>query len=119
MLDRIKEIMQQKGLSPSAFADEIQVQRSSVSHILNGRNKPSLDIIQKIISRFPDIDVQWLITGKISNKLNVETTNIEVEIPFNETKSDSFCLNKSNENKELEKIVLFYKDGTFKIYHPK
>ncbi|MFN7013937.1 MAG: helix-turn-helix domain-containing protein, partial [Bacteroidia bacterium] len=69
MLDRIKEIMQQKGLSPMAFADAISVQRSSISHILNGRNKPSLELVQKIISAFPDIDIEWLLTGQVSDKI--------------------------------------------------
>lgn len=119
MIDRIKDIMQQKGLSPSAFADAIRVQRSSISHILNGRNKPSLELVQKIISAFPDIDVQWLITGKMPEKLDVETTNSEIKEFFKETKSDTVCLNKTDNDNEVEKIVLFFKDGTFKSYHPK
>ncbi len=53
--------MTDKNLSPSHFADEIEVQRSTISHILVGRNKPSLEIIQKIKRRFPDISYDWLI----------------------------------------------------------
>ncbi|WMJ74214.1 helix-turn-helix transcriptional regulator [Cytophagaceae bacterium ABcell3] len=61
---RIKKIIEHFELSPSVFADEIEVQRSSISHILSGRNKPSLDLIQKVIKRFPEINPVWLLTGK-------------------------------------------------------
>lgn len=58
--DKIKQILIDKNLSPSYFADEIGVQRSSISHILSGRNRPSFDIIQKIIRRFPDLGYEWI-----------------------------------------------------------
>jgi transcriptional regulator with XRE-family HTH domain len=61
--DRIRKLMELEGLSASAFADQIQVQRSSISHIMAGRNKPSLDFIEKILSAFPEVQAQWLITG--------------------------------------------------------
>jgi antitoxin component HigA of HigAB toxin-antitoxin module len=51
------------GLNASAFADKIGVQRSSLSHLLSGRNKPSLDFI-KILDVFPDVDLYWMINGK-------------------------------------------------------
>src|SRR4028119_2173636 len=57
----IKSFIVSKNLSPSKFADEIGVQRSSISHILSGRNKPSLDIVQKIIRRFPELGTDWLV----------------------------------------------------------
>jgi transcriptional regulator with XRE-family HTH domain len=58
--DKIKQILIDKNLSPSYFADEIGVQRSSISHILSGRNRPSFDIIQKIIRRFPELGYEWI-----------------------------------------------------------
>lgn len=64
MVDRIQILLQKKKLTPSHFADEIGVQRSAMSHILSGRNKPSLDFIQKILRRFPDINSEWLLSGK-------------------------------------------------------
>jgi transcriptional regulator with XRE-family HTH domain len=117
MLDRIKEIMQQKGLNPSAFADAIQVQRSSISHILNGRNKPSLELVQKIISAFPDIDIEWLLTGQVSEKIKPSVQKEECNLQETEPKAISQCFN-TNED-DIEKIVLFYKNGSFKIYQPK
>src|SRR4028118_1887147 len=59
--DKIKQILIDKNLTPSYFADEIGVQRSSISHILSGRNRPSFDIIQKIIRRFPDLGYDWIL----------------------------------------------------------
>ena len=58
--DKIKQILIDKNLTPSYFADEIGVQRSSISHILSGRNRPSFDIIQKIIRRFPELGYEWI-----------------------------------------------------------
>lgn len=64
MVDRIQLILKVNNLTASRFADEIGVQRSSISHILSGRNMPSLDLIQKILKRFPEIDSEWLLNGK-------------------------------------------------------
>ncbi|MFN8355883.1 MAG: helix-turn-helix transcriptional regulator [Spirosomataceae bacterium] len=58
--------MAEKSLSPSHFADAIGVQRSSISHILAGRNKPSFEIIQKIIKKFPDVGFDWLMNDEIA-----------------------------------------------------
>lgn len=62
--DRIRLIMQEYNLSSSAFADEIGVQRPAMSHILSGRNRPSLDVVMKILKAFDKINSQWLLTGE-------------------------------------------------------
>lgn len=64
MKNRILKFLEIENINPSKFADEIGVQRSSISHILSGRNNPSLDLIQKILTRFDYINAEWLITGK-------------------------------------------------------
>lgn len=64
MNERIQLILKTQNISASKFADEIGVQRSRISHIISGRNNPSLDFIQKIIKRFPDISSDWLVFGK-------------------------------------------------------
>jgi len=64
MLDRINLILKSRNLNAAQFADEIGVQRSSVSHILTGRNNASLDFLLKVLQRYPEIDTDWLITGK-------------------------------------------------------
>jgi transcriptional regulator with XRE-family HTH domain len=63
MVERIKEIILKEGLTSGSFADLIGVQRSSMSHIINGRNNPSLDFIVKTLQHFPKIDPEWLLTG--------------------------------------------------------
>ena len=62
--DRISEVMKYSGLSPADFSEKIDVQRSSISHIMSGRNKPSLDFIVKIKNTFPEINWDWLINGE-------------------------------------------------------
>lgn len=71
MNERIKKIMEVKNLSATQFSDEINIQRSSLSHVLSGRNKPSLDFMIKIKSRFPEINLDWLLigNGKMINEI--------------------------------------------------
>lgn len=64
MNSRISLVLRTKNITPSQLADELGVQRSGISHILNGRNKPSLDFIQRIIKRYPDISMTWLMFGE-------------------------------------------------------
>ncbi|PZU82235.1 MAG: XRE family transcriptional regulator [Chryseobacterium sp.] len=61
--DRITKVIEYTELTPAEFAEEIGVQRSSISHIISGRNKPSLDFISKIKTKFPKLEWEWLITG--------------------------------------------------------
>jgi len=62
--ERISKVIEYSNFTPSEFADEIDVQRSSISHITSGRNKPSLEFIIKIKARFPEILWDWLVTGE-------------------------------------------------------
>ncbi|MCC2546317.1 helix-turn-helix domain-containing protein [Hymenobacter sp. BT175] len=64
MVERIREILQARQLTPTQFADTIGVARPIVSHILSGRNKPSLEVVQKIIGAFPDLSLPWLLNGQ-------------------------------------------------------
>ncbi len=61
--ERIEFIMNGYGLTSSQFADKTGIPRASVSHILSGRNKPSLEVLQKVASVFPEVDLQWLMLG--------------------------------------------------------
>jgi transcriptional regulator with XRE-family HTH domain len=60
----VNKIMDYYQLSPTAFADKIKVQRSSISHLLSGRNKPSLDFVLKVVKEFDSVDLYWLLNGK-------------------------------------------------------
>ena len=77
MKEQLTRIMEAEGMTPAKFADEIGVQRSSISHIISGRNKPSYDFIVKILNRFNGINAEWLITGKGSMIKSAQEGDIE------------------------------------------
>jgi transcriptional regulator with XRE-family HTH domain len=64
MKDRIILLIKAKNLTAAQFADEINVQKSSISHIISGRNNASLDFVQKVLSRYPEVSMEWLMWGK-------------------------------------------------------
>lgn len=64
MVERIRQILQTQQLSPTQFADALGLARPIISHVLSGRNKPSLEVVQKIIAAFPDISLPWLLSGQ-------------------------------------------------------
>ena len=70
--------MDYNALNASAFADKIGVQRSSISHLLSGRNKPSLDFIMKILEVFPDINLYWILEGKQEFLKSDQKNKIEI-----------------------------------------
>lgn len=63
MKQRIQQIMDREGMTPGRFADSIGIQRSALSHILNGRNNPSLDVLTKVLNRFEYLSTDWLLFG--------------------------------------------------------
>ena len=105
---RIKKVMDFHQLTASLFADKIRVQRSSISHILSGRNKPSLDFVLKITSEFKDVDIHWLLNGIGSFPKKAESKSVSSTHSLFETNSDS--------GKKIQRIVVFYSDGTFDEY---
>lgn len=118
--DRIAELIKFLELSPTAFADEIGIQRSGLSHIMKGRNKPSLDVVQKIVTRFPDINLAWLVNGigNISSSTpsvinlqqkQIQTTPKEPENPFKNTLFDAV----PQETKGEEEAVQPAKNNSF------
>ena len=107
--DRLEKVMDFYGENASSFAEKIGVQRSSISHILSGRNKPSLEFVLKILSSFPDVELYWLLNGKGTFPSNQNQATIRDNIAA-ETK-------KSNLGRNIERIVIFYDDGTFENYH--
>jgi transcriptional regulator with XRE-family HTH domain len=62
--ERMRQVMESKGLNAKGFAELLGIQRSGLSHIYSGRNKPGLDLIQKILEVFPEVSADWLLTGK-------------------------------------------------------
>ncbi|WP_295984347.1 helix-turn-helix transcriptional regulator [uncultured Algibacter sp.] len=114
-IKRLQKIMDFYGESASSFAEKIGVQRSSISHILSGRNKPSLDFILKILSAYPEVDLYWLFNGKgeFPSIVKIEDTKQDTIAPgLNYGK----LLSETDKNKTIERIVIFYSDGSFKNY---
>ncbi len=87
--ERISKIIEYSGFTSSEFADEVEVQRSSISHITSGRNKPSLDFLVKVKDRFPEFQWDWLIKG---DGEMLETKEIEPEIVKTEEKPKTTSL---------------------------
>lgn len=110
---RIEQIIGYYELNAATFADKINVPRSSISHILNGRNKPSLDFVMKVVEAFQEVDLYWLLYGvgrAAWDKEQLEDSNKTIA---KSSIRDQLILDKS-----AHKIVVFYKDGTFKEYLP-
>lgn len=64
MIDRINLVLKAKNITARQFAEEIGIQPSGMSHIMSGRNKPSLEFVAKVIRRYPEIDANWLLMGR-------------------------------------------------------
>ncbi|HLW29236.1 MAG TPA: helix-turn-helix transcriptional regulator [Brumimicrobium sp.] len=141
--ERLQMVIKMNGMTNASFADKIGVQRSSISHVLAGRNKPSIDFIQKILNAFPKVDADWLIIGKKvgrladSNEVQPTSQSIgEVEeekiltdtnpvlkdddIPVykgSRAQDSEYTQSKTSNNEQLQrkvsKIIVFYDDGTF------
>ena len=61
---RLQKVIDFHDESASSFAEKIGVQRSSISHVLSGRNKPSLDFVMKVLNAYPNVELYWLLNGK-------------------------------------------------------
>jgi transcriptional regulator with XRE-family HTH domain len=112
ILNRIQEVMKNNELSSSQFAERLGVQRSGISHILSGRNKPSLELISKIHFKFDSVSIQWLLFGEENQKNNsnlLETDNNHNNIKFDSQFSE----------KKTEKIIILYDDKSFVEFYPK
>ncbi len=107
--ERIQVILKMHNLTPSAFADKIGVQRSALSHVLTGRNKPGLDFLEKILVNFPRVNAHWLITGAVSPNDSKTEDVVEDRAQQVQKKPIDKSLNPI-------RIVMFYADGTFKTY---
>lgn len=137
--------MDYKGLSPSEFADAISVQRSNITHVLQGRNNPGFQFITKMLEKFPDINAKWLLTGEgemivQSGKTNEKpqpdlfspVTGESVEGPAPDRSRpiargtagsvqampEILPSAPPGEDKKIESVVIFYTDQTFRQYIP-
>ncbi len=153
MEERIKTFMKAKGINAAELADTIGVQRSNVSHVLNGRNKPGFSFIEKLLHAYPDLNARWLLIGseemlkkakattmqpqprnlfeqfhepEVSNPLEGTSAKVSKErvpeatassisgdnVPVKPTKAEELG------KKDVERVIIFYSDDTFKAYKP-
>ena len=90
MNKRFKIWLDSVNLNANSFSKLVNLNRSTVSHIISGRNKPSIDVLEKILAIYPDLNINWLITG--FGSINVKTDNIK---------------------KSVNKVVIFYEDSSY------
>lgn len=126
-LKRLDELMENHQLNAAAFAEKIGVQRSSVSHILSRRNKPSLDFILKIQSQFEEADFDWLLLGSQKKTSPTPSSLDRPSASFIEEKaqdkkdwaSTPQIPELEQNNSEITQIIQTYKDGSFRVFLPK
>ena len=114
MKDRIAHIIRSKNLTAAEFALQLGIQPSNISHLLSGRNNPSLDFVKKLKETFPEYNLDWIVMGR---------GPITVSEPFAELspltkESDSVVspepdVDYLQQNPFLQKIILVYSDNTF------
>lgn len=122
---RLNKILEYYDLSAASFADGMNVGRSSISHILSGRNKPSLDFVMKVVATYPDVELYWLLNGEGSFPKQSEDLaaskdlfsstdeNKSQNLPHEETLQTRAI---SSGKKNISKIILIYEDGTFEAF---
>lgn len=111
-VSRLEKILEHYALSAAAFADTIGVQRSSVSHVLTGRNKPSLEFVMKVVRSYPEVNLYWLLNGKGEFPARqIEQPSVDPrEIPITSV---------SGEKKKIKRVLILYEDGSFEAFdHP-
>ena len=138
--DRLAHNLRAKNLTASQFAELMEIQPSNVSHLLNGRNKPSLDFLIKLKEVFPEYSFDWIILGKKPITINepnpvvsdeqqmkIEAVDDKRVMEFDDiddkfVEPDEFETNKTVDNqlfiekdKNVEKVLLVYSDKTFEI----
>ena len=123
---RLQKILDYYSISAAELSNQIKFNRSTISHLLSGRNKPSLDFVMRILQKYPEVELYWLLNGKgsfpsiVKKSAPIDTTTtseaikIESILPSNRhlTEVASCSLN----NPDVDQIVIFFKDGTFKSY---
>ncbi len=138
MNTRLKQFLAAENITQAQFADSINVVRASVSHILSGRNNPSFDFIKAMMSKYPNLNIEWLVFGKgkmykdpvapesdlIFPEENVEASPVISEIfpevehpettaPINEFNSLDYTTQQIENQRKVTKIIILFDDGTY------
>lgn len=142
MKDRIVKIMERERMGQAQFASAIGIQRAAMSHIISGRNNPSLDVMLKILHRYPQLNPDWLLFGKgemlRSSDSSVEQVEDQVKTPAqlhlmadDHVEVSQAALNTEREplekqmaisvektSKTVSRIMVFYSDNTYDTFVP-
>lgn len=126
---RLQQIMDLYQLTASAFAESVGVQRSAISHILSGRNKPSLDFILKILETYPDIELYWLLNGKGDGPVKTQESSGQTDLfrkekeiaaaaPLTDTEPNHIVFPSEeryppSKERKVVRVMIFYDDHTF------
>jgi len=128
---RLEEILDYYSISATSFAEKIDFNRSTISHLLSGRNKPSLEFVMKLLQKFPEVEMNWLLYGKGSfpstpenrnaiastKQKTIKTEGKPIDLFSNENSAKENKTIQINQNsKNIEKIIIFYIDGSFNVY---
>ena len=127
IVSRIEEVRKNHQLTAASFATKIGVQRSAISHVLSGRNKPSLEFLMKIHDSFDEVNLEWLILGKptpLSKNLEIPVNHTEINQLTNVLDnmlpvSKSDISNESESAEAPKEIIYLYENGKFERFTPK
>jgi len=114
--------MDYKSISAGELATQLEVQRSNISHVLNGRNMPGAAFIEKLLLSFPDLNARWLLTGNGEMLMDGEiyasgeVTQNPIETVKPTEKLQTTSQGNTNFEKPINKVVLLFSDGTFVDY---
>ncbi len=140
MNNRLKQFLAAENITQAQFADSINVVRASVSHILSGRNNPSFDFIKAMMSRYPNLNIEWMMFGKgkmykdapapdpeydilfpdeVHENLPREEEivqnkeSVESMLPTSEINTLSNAIQTSVKQRKVTKIIVMFDDGTY------
>lgn len=119
MNKRLQQFLAAENISQSKFAETLGVARAGVSHVLSGRNKPGFEFLDSLARNYPDLSLEWLISGRgrmYKDNRQAETAQIfDSQEPnlFSETGQLPENQTAGQADRRIEKVVLFYSDGTY------
>lgn len=138
MNTRLKQFLSVQNITQAQFADNINVVRASVSHVLSGRNNPSYDFIKAIMQKYPYLNIEWLIFGKgkmykdYNDSLFADEENspepqisdpVESPLECNTARKETTTLEETSEivvkQRKVSKIIILYDDGTYQEINEK
>lgn len=119
MNKRLQQFLAAENISQSKFAETLGVARAGVSHVLSGRNKPGFEFLDSLGRNYPDLSLEWLISGRgrmyKDNRQPATEQIFDSQEPnlFPEAEQDIEDQYSGHSDRRIEKVVLFYSDGTY------